>query len=116
MAFVSEGSWVPGSGITYTTVSTVCATALLGGLVDLDVLDNEVASVETLGIGVGLGVLEETEEELGGLDGPAGAGDTKLLACCPMNQHSSAHPSKNRRRGVVQSFRMPSRRLHVMKL
>lgn len=97
-------------------MSTVCATALLGGLVDLDVLDNEVASVETLGIGVGLGVLEETEEELGGLDGPAGAGDTKLLACFPMNQHSPAYPSKNRRRGVVHSSCMPSQRLHAMKL
>jgi hypothetical protein len=63
-----------------TTVGAVCAAALLGGLVDLDVLDDQVASVETLGIGVGLGVLEETEEELGGLDGPAGTGDTELLA------------------------------------
>lgn len=116
MTFVSGCSWVSGSWSTYTTVSTVCATALLGGLVDLDVLDNEVASVETLGIGVGLGVLEETEEELGGLDGPAGAGDTKLLACCPMNQHSPAYPSKNRRRGFVHSSCMPSQRLHAMKL
>lgn len=64
-------------------MSAVCAAALLGGLVDLDVLDNQVAGVETLGIGVGLGVLEQTEEELGGLLGPAGAGDTKLLAYFP---------------------------------
>ena len=71
-------------------MSTVCATALLGGLVDLDVLDNEVASVEALGIGVGLGVLEETEEELGRLDGPAGTGDTELLAYCSMK---SAQPN-----------------------
>lgn len=66
--------------ITYTTVSTVCAAALLGGLVDLDVLDDQVTGVETLSIGVGLGVLKETEEELGRLNGPAGAGDTELLA------------------------------------
>lgn len=65
---------------TYTTVGTVCAAALLGGLVDLDVLDDQVAGVETLGVGVGLGVLEEREEELGRLDGPAGLGDTELLA------------------------------------
>lgn len=97
-------------------MSTVCAAALLGGLVDLDVLDNEVASVEPLGVGVGLGILEETEEELGGLDGPAGTGDTKLLAYCPLNQHSPAYPSKNRRRGSVCSSRMPSQRLHVAKL
>ena len=61
-------------------MSTVCAAALLGGLVDLDVLDNEVGGVETLGVGIGLGVLEEREEELCALDGPAGLGDTKLLA------------------------------------
>jgi len=80
--------WTTGSScllsgwmFTYTTVSTVGAAALLGGLVDLDVLDDQVASVETLGIGVGLGVLEEAEEELGGLHGPAGTGNAPLLAC-----------------------------------
>ena len=65
---------------TYATVGTVCAAALLGGLVDLDVLDDQVGGIETLGVGVGLGVLQETEEELGGLYGPAGTRDTKLLA------------------------------------
>jgi hypothetical protein len=62
-------------------VSTVCASPLLGRLVDLDVLDDQAAGVETFGVGVGLSVLEETEDELGGLDGPAGLGDTELLAC-----------------------------------
>lgn len=61
-------------------MSAVCASALLGGLVDLDVLDNEGTGVEALGVGVGLSVLEETEKVLGGLGGPAGAGDTELLA------------------------------------
>jgi hypothetical protein len=61
-------------------VGTVSAPALLRGLVDLDVLDNEVGGVETLGIGVGLSVLEETEKDLGGLDGPAGTGNTEGLA------------------------------------
>lgn len=65
---------------TYATVGTVCAAALLGGLVDLDVLDDQVAGVKTLGIGVGLGVLEQTEKELGRLHGPPGAGDTPGLA------------------------------------
>jgi hypothetical protein len=55
---------------------------LLGSLVDLDVLDDEVASIETLGIGVCLSVLKETEEELGGLDWPSCARDTELLAYC----------------------------------
>jgi hypothetical protein len=71
------------SAITYTTVGTVCAPPLLGSLVDLDVLDDQVAGIETLGVGVGLSVLEETEEELGRLDGPAGLGDTESFACCP---------------------------------
>jgi hypothetical protein len=72
-----------GTRETYAAVGAVCAAALLGGLVDLDVLDDQVAGVETLGVGVGLSVLEETEEELGRLDGPAGARDTPLLACLP---------------------------------
>ena len=66
-----------------TTVSTVCAPPLLRSLVDLNVLDDQVAGVETLGIGIGLGVLEQAEQELGGLDGPAGLGDTELFACRP---------------------------------
>lgn len=41
---------------TYTTVSSVSSSSLLGGLVDLDVLDDQVASVEALSIGVGLSV------------------------------------------------------------
>jgi hypothetical protein len=66
---------------TYTTVGTVSAAAALGSLVNLDALDDQVASVETLGVGVGLSVLEEVEEVLGGLDGPASLADTELLAC-----------------------------------
>lgn len=54
------------------TVGTVCAATLLGSLVDLDVLDDELLKIETLGIGVGLGVLEQVEQELGGLDWVAG--------------------------------------------
>lgn len=42
-------------------MSTVCSAALLGGLVDLDVLDNQGTSVETLGISVGLGILQEVQ-------------------------------------------------------
>lgn len=64
-----------------TTVSTVCSAALLRRLVDLDVLDDQVGGVETLSIGIGFGVLEQSEEELGRLDWVAGFGDSKLLAC-----------------------------------
>ncbi len=45
---------------TYTTVSTVCSSTLLRGLIDLDVLNDQVAGIETLGVCVCLGVLEET--------------------------------------------------------
>lgn len=68
------------SGSTYATVGTVSSSALLGGLVDLDVLDDQGTGVKTLRVGVGLGVLEELEQELGGLDGPPGTGDTPGLA------------------------------------
>ena len=44
-------------------------------------LDNEVSGIETLGVGIGFGVLEEREEEFSRLDGPAGLGDTELFAC-----------------------------------
>ena len=54
------------------TVGSVCSAALLGGLVDLDVLDDQVGCVESLGVGVGFGVLEETEQEFSRLDGVAG--------------------------------------------
>jgi len=68
-------------GETYTTVGTVSSSSLLGGLVDLNVRNNEVGGVETLHVGIGLSIAEETEQKLGGLDGPAGTGNTKLLAC-----------------------------------
>jgi hypothetical protein len=70
----------------YTSVSTICSSALLRGLVDLDVLDDQVASIETLGICVRLCVLEEAEQELSGLDWPSSSGHTECLAChIPVN-------------------------------
>lgn len=63
-------------------MSTVCTTSLLWRLVDLDVLDNQVASIEAFGVCVCFCVLEEAEEEFGGLFGPAGFGDAELFACC----------------------------------
>jgi hypothetical protein len=76
-----DGEALAGAGCTYTTVGTVSAPSLLGCLVDLDVLDDQVAGVKTLGVGVGLSVLEKADEDLGRLDGPAGLGDTESLAC-----------------------------------
>lgn len=62
------------------TVSAVCSSPLFWGLVDLDVLDDEVGGVETFGVGVGFGVLEEVQEEGGGFDGVAGAGYAECFA------------------------------------
>jgi len=63
------------------TVGTVGAAALLRCLVHLDVLDEEGGGVETFGVGVGFGVLEEVEEVFGGLFGPAGTVGAEWLAC-----------------------------------
>jgi hypothetical protein len=62
-------------------VSSVCATALFRCLVDLDVLDDQVASVETLGVCVGFGILQQAQQKFSTLDGPSCAGDTELLSC-----------------------------------
>lgn len=70
-----------------TTVCTVCAAALFRCLVDLNVLDDQVAGVEALGVGIGLGVLEQAEQELSRLDGPAGLGDSESLACGKENPY-----------------------------
>ena len=74
-------------------MSTVGASPSLGGLVDLDVLDNEVGSVETLNVCVGLGVLEEIDQKVGRLNGPPGLANTPLLSC--RNEKSSAFPVRS---------------------
>ena len=62
-------------------MSTVCSSSLLRRLVHLDVLDHQVTRVETFGVGVGFGIAEEVQEEFGGFDGVARAGDTECFAC-----------------------------------
>lgn len=54
-----------------TTVGTVSTTAGLGGLVDVDVADDKVLSLQTLALSVGLGVLQQAQDELDRLDGPS---------------------------------------------
>ena len=61
-------------------MSSVCSTSLFWCLVDLDVLDNQVSGVKTFNIGIGFGVLEESEEEFSGFDWMAGTGYTELFA------------------------------------
>lgn len=68
------------AGLTHSTVSTVCPPPLLRCLVYLDVRNGQVGGIETLEVGVGLSILQKVQEECGRLDGPAGTGDTKLLA------------------------------------
>lgn len=68
-------------------MSTIRSTTLLWSLVDLDMLDNEITRVKTLGIGIGFGVVQEVQEELGGFNGPPSSCDAECFAClCPMQQ------------------------------
>lgn len=67
--------------MTYATMSTVRASSLFRRLVDLDMLDDQVAGIEALGIGVRFSVTEKTEQELRRLDGPASFRDAERLAC-----------------------------------
>ena len=46
-------------------MGTVSSTTLLGSLVYLDMLDDQVAGVEAFGVGVGFCVFKEAEEEFG---------------------------------------------------
>lgn len=66
-------------------VGAVCASALLRGLVDLDVLNDQFRRVQSLGVGVRFGILQQSNQEFGGLDGPAGLRDTELFACSTAN-------------------------------
>ena len=50
---------------------TIRPSSLLGRLIDLDALDDEVAGVEAFGVGICFCVFEQAEEELGGFFGPA---------------------------------------------
>lgn len=57
-------------------MGTISAATHLGGLVDLDVLDDQLLQIQALGLGVALDVLEESEDKLAALLGPAALGDT----------------------------------------
>lgn len=63
-----------------TAEGTVSAAPAGRGLVDLDVRDHKVLDVQALGVGIGTSVLKKVGDELHRLDGPAGLGDTELLA------------------------------------
>lgn len=63
-----------------TAVCTVSPPPLLWCLVHLDMLDDQIAGVETLGIGIRFSILEKAEQKFGRLDGPACLADTELFA------------------------------------
>lgn len=60
-------------------MGTVSPPPGLGGLLNDNVLDDQLLDVEVLGIGVGLGVLEETENELDRLLGPSTCSECEKL-------------------------------------
>jgi hypothetical protein len=64
-------------------VSAVGAAAELGSLVGLHVLDDQLIDLEVLGLSVGLGVLQQLEEKLGALLGPAAGNRAPDLALHP---------------------------------
>lgn len=59
---------------------TICPSSLFRCLVDLNVLDDEVGGVKTFRVGIGLGVLEQRNEELCALDWPSRFAHTKRFA------------------------------------
>lgn len=75
--------------MTHATMSTISAASLLGRLVDLDVLDDQVARIEAFGIRIGFGIFEQAQEKLGRFDWPTCARDTELFSCIESEcQHS----------------------------
>lgn len=70
--------WVGQVGVG-STVSSVSSSSVLWSLVDLDVGDLQLGNVQTLGLSVGLSVLQQVLDVVDGLDGPSGLLDTPLL-------------------------------------
>jgi hypothetical protein len=54
----------------------MCATTTWASAVDLDVADSEVLSFKSLGLGVGLSVLQQTQQRTDWLLRPSTLGDT----------------------------------------
>ena len=74
-----------------TTVSTVSSTALLGGLVDLNVSDVQSLGVQVLKLGVALGILEKAEEVFSALLWPSSLSNTiDSGLCCSSNTTSES--------------------------
>lgn len=74
---------------------TIRAAPLLRSLVDLDVLDDEIAGIKALGVRIRLRILEKSKEEVGGLDGPATLGSTERLCLSAATSAASISPHRN---------------------
>mmetsp|Transcript_8878 Transcript_8878/g.13112 ORF Transcript_8878/g.13112 Transcript_8878/m.13112 type:complete len:225 (-) Transcript_8878:88-762(-) len=74
-----------------TTVGPVGATAALLSTVDLDVSDGQGLRVQLLELGVALGVLEQAQDHLHGLHGPASLGHLELLGLGGLADAASVH-------------------------
>lgn len=61
-----------------SSVGSVGSSAAALGAVDLDVLDDQLIGLELLGVGVGFEVLDQTEQDLDRLFGPATLGDAEF--------------------------------------
>ena len=72
-------AWAAHEG-SNSAVSTEGTTAGAGGLVNLDVLDDHLVGVESLGQSVGLSVLQKRKHGNDGLAGPATLSETPLLS------------------------------------
>lgn len=78
-----------------SSVGSVSTAALLRSLVNLDVRDDKLVGVKALGVGVGLGVLEQVRNKLDTLNGPSGLGKTPLLGLTSSTNRSGMFSERN---------------------
>ena len=78
---------------TYTTMCTICPASLFRSLVDLNVLNDQIARIQSLGICVRLRILQKRKEMFGRLDWPSGSRNTKLLSCSVMSSATELQPT-----------------------
>jgi hypothetical protein len=83
------------------SVGAVQATADLGGSIDLDVGDVELVEVQVLERSVGLSILEQVQEELAGLLGPAGEGAREMLVLLGLSSAANSSDGAAEGDGVL---------------
>jgi hypothetical protein len=82
-------------------VGTVGSAAHLGGALHLDVVDHQMVRVQSLVLGVALRVLQQLQQELSRLDGPA---TLRVAPCLRLKQISKSSTA------VYCSFSQPTDR------